>query len=105
MKAAHLSRRFDRRPQLLSAMHSRQLQDRDHLACPGLLAQSANQPLPESVVTGGPATHLTALLQGFGSGHCAGLMLEHIQVVLQVEHLLLFVITSFVPADALVVVP
>src|SRR5450755_1243368 len=86
-------------------MYSTKLQNSDHFACPCLLAQTTDQTFPEAVVNRWPAAHLSALFQRFRSRHCARLMLQHIQIMLQVEQLLIFVVAPFVTAHALVVMP
>ena len=63
------------------------LQQFDHRPGAILASMPLHQPVPEQVVAHGPATSSTPLLQRFAAGEGARLVLEHVQVVLQVEHL------------------
>src|SRR6266513_299181 len=64
-----------------------------------------HQPAPELVVADWPASGSTPLLQGFAAGEGARLVLEHVHVVLQVEHLLVTTVRAFMTRDAEARVP
>ena len=62
--------------------------DSHHGAGAVLLAMPGQQPCPELVVAGRPATGLAPLRQRLGPGKRARLVAQHVEVVLQVQHVL-----------------
>src|SRR6266566_891920 len=64
-----------------------------------------HQPAPELVVADGPASGSTPLLQGFAAGEGARLVLEHVQVVFEVEDVLVTTVGALVTRDAAALVP
>src|SRR5260370_31117705 len=86
--AAQSQRRLDRTLQARIAEPPTELQQLDHRPRPILAPMTFVQPVPELVIAVGPASSSTPLVQRFAAGERAWLMLEHVQVVLQVQHLL-----------------
>src|SRR5712692_2248255 len=82
-----------------------ELQQLDHCPGPILAPMPFHQPVPELVVAVGPASSSTPLVQGFAAGECAWLVLEHVQVVLEVEYLLVTTVRASVTCDAVARVP
>jgi hypothetical protein len=76
------------------------LQQFDHLPRIVLAAVPRIQRLPEPVEGFGLAPRLVPLHQGRRTGQRSGLALQHIQVVLQIEHLLLAAGAAFMPGHA-----
>ena len=72
---------------------------RHHGAGAVLLAVPGLQPIPEFVVAGGPATRLAPLRQRLGPGECTGLVAQHIEVMLQIKHMLAAAVTTLVAGN------
>src|SRR6266852_275366 len=64
-----------------------------------------DQPVPELVVAHWPATSSTPLLQRLAAGEGARLVLEHVQIVFKVEHVLIPTVATGVTCDAAAFVP
>src|SRR5712691_11394795 len=103
--AAQPQRRLDRRPQTCSAEPSAKLQQLDHRPGPVLTPMALHQPAPELVVADWPATSSPPLLQRLAAGEGARLMLEHVQIVFKVEHVLIPTVAAGVTCDAAAFVP
>src|ERR1700688_1103109 len=65
-----------------------QVQQTDHLLRARCLAKPLVQSLPEAVIAGGPSPQPAPLLQRLAAGQRPWLVLQYVQVVFQVEHLL-----------------
>src|SRR6266542_3107463 len=102
---AQSQRRLDRTLQTRRAEPPPELQQFDHRPGPVLTSMTLVQPVPELVVAVGPASSSTPLVQRFAAGERAWLVLEHVQVVLQVEHLLVTTVRAGVTCDAAPLVP
>src|SRR6266487_3538690 len=105
ISAAQLQRRLDRTSQTRVAESPTQLQQLDHCPGPVLAAMTFHQAVPELVVAHRPAPSSTPLLQRFAADECARLVLEHVQVVLQVEYLLATTVRAGVTCDAAALIP
>ena len=70
-----------------------------------LASVALHECLPVLVVADRPATSASPLLQRFAAGECAWFVLQHVQVVLQVEDLLMAVVRAHVASDAATLVP
>ena len=102
---AERERLLDRGSQPAPAIAGSELKQFDHLPRALLTAMAHVQPMPQPVEGLGPAPCLAPLGQCRRSGQCAGLALQHIQVVLQIEHLLLAAEAAFVASHAPPFVP
>jgi hypothetical protein len=103
--AAQLQRRLDGTPQTHIATPPPELQQLDHRLRPVLTSMALHQPVPKLVVADWPASGSTPLLQGFAAGECARLVLEHVQVVFEVEDLLVTAVRALMTCDAAALVP
>src|SRR5712691_5347271 len=103
--AAQPQRRLDRTLQTRMAEAPTELQQLDHCPGPILAPMPLHQPVPELVVAVGPASSSTPLVQRFAAGEGAWLVLEHVQVVLQVEDLLMTTVRAGMTCDAAALVP
>jgi hypothetical protein len=91
--------------QLTPAIAGSELQQLDHLPRALLTTMARVQPMPPPVEGLWPAPCLAPLGQCSRPGQCAGLALQHIQVVLQIEHLLLAAEAAFVPRHTPALMP
>src|SRR5712692_5549387 len=82
-----------------------ELQQLDHGPGPILAPMPLHQPVPELVVAVGPASSSTPLVQRFAAGEGARLVLEHVQIVFEVEYLLVTTVGAGVTCDAAALVP
>src|SRR5713101_5139889 len=64
-----------------------------------------HQPAPELVVADWPASSPTPLLQWLAAGEGTRLVLEHVQIVFEVEHVLIPTVAAGVTCDAAAFVP
>ncbi|HKH43626.1 MAG TPA: hypothetical protein VKM72_03090 [Thermoanaerobaculia bacterium] len=103
--AAQHQRRVDRPEQLRLPMDPPELEQPDHLLRPGLAPVALDQRLPEAVVALRPAAEPTPLLQRLAAGERAGLALQHVEVVLEIEDLLVPAVAPLVTGHALALVP
>src|SRR6266496_2356654 len=103
--AAQPQRRLDRTLQTRRAEAPTELQQLDHCPGPILAPMTLHQPVPELVVAVGPASSSTPLVQWFAAGEGARLVLENVQVVLEVEHLLVTTVRTRVTCDTAALVP
>src|SRR5579864_419241 len=97
--------RLDRFLQLEMTVFRSQLEQLDHLPGAALFAVTFDKGLPDAIEAGGPQTSLPSLFQRLRSGQCARLAIQHIQVMLQLQDLLLTAVTPFVMSDTAAVVP
>ena len=72
---------------------------------PFCFAVADHQLLPDPVIARGPTAPLPPLLERFASRQRAGLALQRLEVVLQIENLLKPAVAAFMAGDALSVVP
>ena len=72
----------------------------NHLTGATLFSVPANQLFQQPIVTLWPQSFFPPRRERLGAGQRARLALQHIQVVLQVEHLLLTSVIAFVAGDA-----
>src|SRR6266852_6550347 len=103
--AAQPQRRLDRTLQARIAKPSTEPQQLDHRPGPILTPMPLHQPGPELVVAVRPATSSTPLLQRLAAGEGARLVLEHVQVVFEVEHVLIPAVAAGMTCDAAAFVP
>src|ERR1700712_558039 len=64
-----------------------------------LLAVPRLQPVPEFIVADWPATGRAPLRQRLGSGKRARLVAQHIEIMLEIQHMLAAAVTAFVAGD------
>ena len=103
--AAQHQRRVDRSLQRRLPVRPAQLEQPDHRLRPGLAPVALDQRLPEAVVARRPAAELAPLLQRLAPGERAGLALQHVEVVLEVQDLLVAAVAALVAGDPLALVP
>src|ERR1700710_399291 len=77
----------------------------DHRSRAILLAMPRSQPVPQFVITGGPAAGLAPLRQRLRSGERTGLIAQNVQVMFKVEHMLTAAMAAFVASDQTASVP
>src|ERR1700693_4351761 len=94
-----------RRAELLLPVLFAQLKERDHLLRAFLLAVTLNQALPKVIKAGGPAPGLAPLVERLAPGECAGLVVEGVEVMLQIEKLLVAPIAALVHRQSPPLVP
>jgi hypothetical protein len=82
-----------------------QRQHRHHGARAVLLAVPHLQPVPQFVVTGGPATGFTPLRQRLGPGERARLVAQHVEVMFEIQHMLAAAVAAFVAGNQAASVP
>jgi hypothetical protein len=58
---------------------------------------------PDRVQASGPASSLAPLLQGRGTGHGSRLLIQHIEIMFQIEDLMTAPLATCVPRSHLVV--
>src|SRR5579859_2913034 len=90
--------------QLVPSLGGAGTDKRDHLASPVALAMTLLKLSPDRVQASGPASSLTPLLQRRGTGHGSRLLIQHIEIVFQVEDLMTAPVATCVPRRHLVVV-
>ena len=95
----------NRRAQPVLAEFPPQRQHRHHGAGAVLLAVPLFQPIPQLIVTGGPATGLAPLRQWFRSGEGTRFLAQHIKVMLEIEHMLTAAMAAFVAGNQAASVP
>src|SRR5437667_7962750 len=78
---------------------------RDHLPRAWVFAVSFLQALPEPVETLRPASAFAPLPQRTRSRQSSRFLLQHVEIVLQIEHLLIAAETALVPRHALPLLP
>src|SRR5262249_55622201 len=96
---------LDRNAQLSEAMLTSEPQQLDHRLRPKLTPLAVHKCLPHTVVARRPASSLTPLLEWLAASERTWLALEHVQVVLQVEQLLVPSVRARVASDAAALVP
>jgi hypothetical protein len=74
-------------------------QHRNHRAGAVLLAVPLVQLRPQLVVAGGPATGRAPLRQWLRAGKCAGLLAQHVEIMLQIQHILAAAVTALVTGN------
>ena len=97
--------RGDRRLQPLMAKLPAQRQHRHHGASAVLLAVPRPQPIPQLIVAGRPTTGLTPLRQWLRSGQRARFVAQHIEVMLEIEHMLATAVATFVAGNLTTAMP
>src|SRR6202041_85953 len=90
--------------QLIPSVDRTGTNQRDHLAGPVALAMTLLKLSPDRVQASGPASSLTPLLQGRGTGHGSRFLIQHIETVFQIEDLMTAPVATCVPRSQLVVV-
>ena len=100
VRAASRQRRLDRRSQPAVAILFGQFQQIDHLPGPVLLAMPHVQRLPHRIETLRPESGSALLFQWPRSGQCPRLPRQHVQVMLQFEHLFLPAIAALMQSHA-----
>ena len=64
-----------------------------------LLAVPCAEPAPQHVITVGPAACRTPLRQRFGAGECPRFVAQHLEIMLEVEHVLAPLMATLVPRN------
>ena len=75
---------------------SAELHHRQHGAGAVLPAMPIAEPVPQAVEGGRPAPGLPPLIEGLRTGEGARLMAQHVEVVIEVQHMLATPIAAFV---------
>lgn len=86
-------------------MGAAQHQDLDHRPCSGLLALALADSGPEAVVAGRPAALAAALFERRRPRQSSRLLLEHIEVVFQIQHMQEAAMAAFMPRYGAASVP
>ena len=105
IRTASRQRRLDCGSQPAMPIPLGQFEEIDHLPGPGLLAMSHVQRLPHRIEAFRPESRSALLFQWPRTRQCPGLARQHVQVMLQFEHLLLPPIAPLMHSHALTVLP
>src|SRR5438128_9009556 len=105
IRAAERQRFFDSFSEPIPAVPLAQPEQLDHRPRARLWAVPFPQALPQTVEAFRPALAFAPLLQRTRSCQCARLALQHVKIVLQIQHLLVAVGTTLVSRPALSLLP
>src|SRR6266851_4872223 len=82
-----------------------QTQHLDHLSRAALPAMPIDQFGQQTIITLRPQSALTPRCQRLRSGERPGLALQYVEIVLEIEHLLIALVTALVAGEAAAFVP